>query len=77
MSVHISSILALAALAYGGAALAQADNSSSPPPAAEYPACTAKVTDKCIEKKATAKAPVRKAAPSKLVRRDKVHRRKG
>jgi hypothetical protein len=43
----------------------------------EYPVCTVKVTDKCIEKRAVAKEAVPKAAKGKLVRRDKAHRRKG
>ena len=43
----------------------------------EYPVCSAKVTDKCIEKRAVAKPKATKAATGKVVRRDKVHRRKG
>jgi hypothetical protein len=50
---------------------------ASPPAAQGYPVCTAKVTDKCVEQRAIAKAPVHKAASSKVVRKDKVHRRKG
>jgi hypothetical protein len=55
------------------------DKTSSAPAAAApaYPVCTTKVTDSCVEQRAARKAPARKAAPNQIVRKDKVHRRKG
>src|SRR5690606_26487331 len=48
-----------------------------PPSAAAYPACSATITDKCVSQQTAGKTPVRKAAPAPIVRKDKVHRRKG
>ena len=78
--------LSLTPLLFAGAAVAQ--QSSGPAPAdsstaqstAQYPPCSATVKDKCVESTKAATAPARKAhkaAPTKIVQRDKVHRRKG
>ncbi len=74
MLIKILLPAAIALLAGVASAQSPSDKSALP----EYPPCSAKITDRCIERKAVAKAPVRKAArQNKIVRRDKVHRRKG
>jgi hypothetical protein len=65
------------ALASSVAVAEVVEPTGSPRAVAEYPVCTAKIIDKCIEQRAVAKPAAKKATSSKMVRRDKVHRRKG
>jgi hypothetical protein len=77
MSTKVMLSLAIALISAAGMARTLPDASPLHEKPVEYPACTAKVTDKCVEQKPAAKAPARKAAWSKIVRRNKVHLRKG
>jgi len=72
-------LLAGAAIAQQPSAPARADATAAQS-TAQYPPCSATVKDKCSEITKAAKAPAhraRRAAPTKIVQRDKVHRRKG
>jgi hypothetical protein len=77
MSTKVTLSLAIALISAAGMARTLPDASALHEKPVEYPLCTAKVTDKCVEQKPAAKAPTRPTTRSKIVRRDKVHLRKG